>query len=118
MHILSFISFINCLQLHIFMGLEEQLFVRRYFVTEECSEIIPLGNDFGDISTKLVSKKEYGSYISEARAEIKIQSLRTKRLKEGWKTYNEGSGDLLKEGKQDLWMRYFVQEKFIPCSKK
>ncbi len=99
------------------MGLEEQLYVRRFYVIENCAQIIPENNDFGDISTRPVSKQEYGPYTSELEAQVTIETLRTNKLKKGWEEWNKSSQDLKKEGKQELWIRYSVQEKFIPYSK-
>lgn len=99
------------------MGLEEQLYVKRFYITEQRYEIISLHNDFGDFSAKPVSKSEYGPYTSETEVQNHIASLRAERLKKGWQEYNKDSQDLKKEGKQDLWIRYFAQEKYLPLSK-
>ncbi|HLD79898.1 MAG TPA: hypothetical protein VJA18_05030 [Candidatus Nanoarchaeia archaeon] len=97
------------------MSLEEQLYVKRFYVTENCAQIIPLDNDFGDVNLKPVSEVEHGPYISELEAQAQIATLRTERLQEGWKKWSRDQQDLLK-GKQNLCIYYSVQEKFIPYS--
>jgi hypothetical protein len=97
------------------MGLEEQLYIKRFYVTENCERMIPLGNDFGDVNTEPVSKNEYGPFI-ETEVQNQLALLRAERLKNGWTEYNKNSQDLFKKGKPDLCISYSVQEKFIPYS--
>mgnify|MGYP001559150037 CR=1 FL=1 len=100
------------------MGLEEQLYMKRFYVTENCKAIIPLYNDFGDFNMEPVSETEYGPFTSETEAQNRIETLRAEKLEKGWEEWNKKSQDLKKEGKRDLWIHYSVQEKFIPHSKK
>ena len=97
------------------MGLEDQLYVKRFYVVESCQEVIWLHNDFGDFNLKPISEKGYGPHTSELEAQIQIETLRNKNLKKGWKEWDK---TLFNKGKQDLLIQYYVQEKFIPYSKK